>query len=59
MSMEDEVDSIVDALSDPENQVVMNNQMLIVTGDNQIEYSAIAVRGNPLKEGTYVSPYSV
>ena len=59
MSMQDEVDSIVDAISNPEEQVVLNNQTANSNSDNQIEYSAIQVRGNPLKQGTYVSPYSV
>ena len=59
MSMEDEVDSIVDGLSEPESQIIMNNQTASNNADNQIEYSAIQVRGNPLKKGTYVSPYSV
>ena len=59
MSMEDEVDSIVDGLSEPESQIIMNNQTASNNADNQIEYSAIQVRGNPLKQGTYVSPYSV
>ena len=59
MSMEDEVDSIVDGLSEPESQIIMNNQTASNNADNQIEYSAIQVRGNPLKQGTYISPYSV
>ena len=59
MSMQDEVDSIIDAISNPEEQVVLNNQTANNNTDNQIEYSAIQVRGNPLKQGTYVSPYSV
>jgi hypothetical protein len=59
MSMQDEVDSIVDAISNPEEQVVLNNQTANSNSDNQIEYSAIQVRGNPLKQGTYISPYSV
>ena len=59
MSMEDEVDSIIDGLSEPESQIIMNNQTASNNADNQIEYSPIQVRGNPLKQGTYVSPYSV
>ena len=59
MSMQDEVDGIVDGLSEPESQIIMNNQTASNNADNQIEYSAIQVRGNPLKKGTYVSPYSV
>ena len=60
MSMQDEVNSMVDGLADPESQVVMNNANVNKDGgDQQIEYSAIAVRGNPLKDGTYISPYSV
>jgi len=59
MSMEDEVDSITDAISNPEEQIVLNNQTANAKSDNQMEYSAIQVRGNPLKQGTYVSPYSV
>ena len=58
MSMEDEVNSMVDSISDSVDPVVMNNVNSANTG-NQTPYSAIAVRGNPLKEGTYVSPYSV
>ena len=58
MSMADEVNNIIDGLTDPQNQVVMNNSNNSSAG-KQIAYSAIAVRGNPLKEGTYVSPYSV
>ncbi len=58
MSMADEVNNMIDGLTDPQNQVVMNNTNNSSAG-KQIEYSAIAVRGNPLKEGTYVSPYSV
>ena len=56
--MADEVNNIIDGLTDPQNQVVMNNSNNSSEG-KQIAYSAIAVRGNPLKEGTYVSPYSV
>ena len=56
--MEDEVNSMVDSISDSVDPVVMNNVNNTNTG-NQTSYSAIAVRGNPLKEGTYVSPYSV
>ena len=59
MSMQDEVDGIVDGLSEPESQIIMNNQTASNNADNQIEYSPIQVRGNPLKQGTYVSPYSV
>ena len=59
MSMQDEVDSITDAISNPEEQVILNNQTANSNSDNQIEYSPIQVRGNPLKQGTYVSPYSV
>ena len=58
MSMEDEVNSMVDSISDSVDPIVMNNVNSADTG-NQTPYSAIAVRGNPLKEGTYVSPYSV
>ena len=59
MSMQDEVDSITDAISNPEEQVILNNQTANSNSDNQIEYSPIQVRGNPLKQGTYISPYSV
>ena len=60
MSMQDEVSQILDSLTDPESQVVMNNASVNKNGgDQQIEYSAIAVRGNPLKDGTYISPYAV
>jgi len=58
MSMEDEVNSMVDSISDSVDPIVMNNVNSADTG-NQTPYSAIAVRGNPLKEGTYLSPYSV
>ena len=55
MSMQDEVSQILDSLTDPESQVVMNNASVNKNGgDQQIEYSAIAVRGNPLKDGTYI-----
>ena len=59
MSMEDELNSIREGLADPNSQIIMNTQTAQQDSDNQIEYSAIAVRGNPLKTGTYVSPYSV
>ena len=60
MSMQDEVAQILDSLADPESQVVMNNASVNTnSGNQQIEYSAIAVRGNPLKDGTYISPYAV
>ena len=60
MSMQDEVAQISESLANPESQVVMNNASVNENGgDQQIEYSAIAVRGNPLKDGTYISPYSV
>ena len=59
MSMQDEVDGITEALSEPNEQIIMNNQVGNTTGDSQMELSPIAVRGNPLKQGIYVSPYSV
>jgi len=59
MSMADEVNTMVDGISDPSSQVVLNNQTSSTNAGNQIEYSAIAVKGNPLKEGTYLSPYAV
>ena len=59
MSMADEVNTMVDGISDPSSQVVLNNQTSSANAGNQIEYSAIAVKGNPLKEGTYLSPYAV
>jgi len=59
MSMQDEVDGITEALSEPNEQIIMNNQTSATTGDSQMELSPIAVRGNPLKQGIYVSPYSV
>ena len=59
MSMEDEVNSIIEGLSDPDSQVILNNHTAKANSGKQIEQSAIAVRGNPLKEGTYLSPYSV
>ena len=59
MSMQDEVDGMTEALSEPNEQIIMNNQVGNTTGDSQMEISPIAVRGNPLKQGIYVSPYSV
>ena len=59
MSMADEVNTMVDGISDPSSQVVLNNHTSSTNAGNQIEYSAIAVKGNPLKEGTYLSPYAV
>ena len=59
MSMDDEVSNIMNGLSEPENQILMNNQNASGNVDNQLEYSAIKVKGNPLKSGTYISPYSV
>ena len=59
MSMDDEINGIVDGLTNPDNQVIMNNQAANSNVDNQIEYSAIKFKGNPLKAGTYISPYSV
>ena len=59
MSMDDEVSNIINGLSEPENQILMNNQNASGNVDNQLEYSAIKVKGNPLKSGTYISPYSV
>ena len=41
------------------SEIIMNNQTANSKSDNQIEHSPIAVRGNPLKQGTYLSPYSV
>ena len=59
MSMADEVNNIMDGLSDPDNQVILNNHTASTNAGKQVEYSPIAVRGNPLKDGTYISPYSV
>ena len=59
MSMQDEVDTMTEALSEPNEQIIMNNQVGNTTGDSQMELSPIAVRGNPLKQGIYISPYSV
>ena len=59
MSMDDEINGIVDGLTNPDNQVIMNNQAANSNVDNQIEYSALKFKGNPLKAGTYISPYSV
>jgi len=58
MSMEDELSSL-EGISDASNPVVLNNQSSQKNANSQIEHSAIATRGNPLKEGTYLSPYSV
>ena len=59
MSMADEVNNIMDGLSDPDNQVILNNHTASTNAGKQVGYSPIAVRGNPLKDGTYISPYSV
>ncbi len=59
MSMQDEVNNMIEGLSDPDSQVILNNHTAKTNTGKQVEYSAIAVRGNPLKEGTYLSPYSV
>jgi len=59
MSMEDEISSLIEGISDPSSQVVVNNKDASTDANNQIHHSPIAVRGNPLKEGTYLSPYSV
>ena len=59
MSMEDEVKGILDGLSDPDSQLIMNNQTASRDSDNQIEHSSIANRGNPLKDGIYLGAYSV
>ena len=37
----------------------MNNSNVNKDSGQQVEYSAIAVRGNPLKDGTYISPFAV
>ena len=58
MSMEDELSSL-EGISDASNPVVLNNQSSQKNANSQIEHSAIATRGNPLKEGTYISPYAV
>ena len=57
--MQDEVNSMIEGLSDPDSQVILNNHTAKTNTGKQIDHSAIAVRGNPLKEGTYLSPYSV
>ena len=59
MSMHYEVNSMIEGLSDPDSQVILNNHTAKTNTGKQIDHSAIAVRGNPLKEGTYLSPYSV
>ena len=59
MSMQDEVNNMIEGLSDPDSQVILNNHTAKANTGKQIDHSAIAVRGNPLKEGTYLSPYSV
>ena len=50
---------MIEGLSDPDSQVILNNNASKANAGKQIEHSAIAIRGNPLKEGTYLSPYSV
>ena len=59
MSMQDEVNNMIEGLSDPDSQVILNNHNTKTNSGKQVNHSAIAVRGNPLKEGTYLSPYSV
>ena len=59
MSLQDEVNNMIEGLSDPDSQVILNNNASKANAGKQIEHSAIAIRGNPLKEGTYLSPYSV
>jgi len=58
MSLEDEVSNMIDGAETPE-QIVMNNSNVNKDSGQQVEYSAIAVRGNPLKDGTYISPFAV
>tara|TARA_B100000131_G_scaffold158599_1_gene153769 strand:- start:132 stop:1853 length:1722 start_codon:yes stop_codon:yes gene_type:complete len=59
MSMEDEMNTIVEGLADPDSQMILNNQTARSDSDNQIEHSSIANRGNPLKDGIYLGAYSV
>ena len=58
MSLEDEVSTMIDGAEKPE-PIVMNNSNVNQDSGQQVEYSAIAVRGNPLKDGTYISPFAV
>ena len=58
MSLEDEVSNMIDGAEKPE-PIVMNNSNVNKDSSQQAEYSAIAVRGNPLKDGTYISPFAV
>jgi len=58
MSLEDEVSTMIDGAEKPE-PIVMNNSNVNQDTGQQVEYSAIAVRGNPLKDGTYISPFAV
>ena len=58
MSLEDEVSNMIDGAETPE-PIVMNNSNVSKDSGQQAEYSAIAVRGNPLKDGTYISPFAV
>jgi len=58
MSLEDEVSNMIDGAETPE-QIVMNNSNVNKDSGQEVEYSAIAVRGNPLKDGTYISPFAV
>ena len=59
MSMDDEISNTIEGLSDADSQVIVNNNTNKSNTGRQMEQSAIATRGNPLKEGTYLSPYSV
>ena len=56
-SMEDELVDINDVLKDGGN-VLLNNQNAARNKDIQQEYSAIAVKGSPFPEGTYIPPYA-
>ena len=49
---------MIDGAEKPE-PIVMNNSNVNKDSSQQAEYSAIAVRGNPLKDGTYISPFAV
>ena len=56
-SMNDELVDINDIVNEG-SDVVLNNQNAVGSKDIQQEYSAIAVKGSPFPEGTYIPPYA-
>jgi len=60
MSMDDEVNSIAEGMSDPsKSEIIAHNQTALNTNEKQMEISPITNRGNPLKDGIYLGAYSV